>query len=293
MEQPLKIAHIVNVTEIDESKHASYLHVAQPLTLKTMVIAARMARPVMEVELWAIKHRSERVTVPPEIRWAPDIERYGWEFFDELRDLPRPKPLPRIRDIIAGLDAVSDAEYFVYTNLDIGLNPDFYLAVRGLIQQGYDAFCINRRTLPTRHEGVLLDEHTAELVFRVPGEEHGGIDCFVFKKSIVPKLQLGDVFIGLPPIGQVLKTQIETHSKRFSWVRDRSLTFHLGDDRVWDTAKRSPYGDANLKAAQGLFYKCFSDRQATQRPPLWLAAFNKLRKNAARVGQASKSPSGK
>jgi hypothetical protein len=112
--QPLlKIAHIINVTEIDESKHASYLHVAQPLTLKPMVIAARMAEQVVEVDLLAIKHKSEQVTVPPEFRWAADIERYGWEFFDELAALPRQKPLPRIKDIIDGVDASSDADYSI------------------------------------------------------------------------------------------------------------------------------------------------------------------------------------
>jgi len=286
MTDRLKIAHIVNVTEIDETKYASYLHIAQPLTLKTMVIAARMAEPIVQVDLLAIKHKSEQVVIPQEFRWAPDIEKYGWEYFDELRQLPRQKPLPRIRDIIEGLDSASDADYFIYTNLDIGLNPDFYLAVHALINSGFDAFCINRRTLPTHYEGILLDESSAELVFRVSGEEHGGIDCFIFKKSIVPLLRLGNVFIGFPPIGQVLKTQIETNSNNFTWVKDRSLTFHLGDDRVWDT-KQSPYSSANYKEAEGLYSGCFKDREPKRTGSFWARTFNKAQKYAAKIRIAS------
>lgn len=276
MTEHLKIAHIVNVTEIDESKYASYLHIAQPLTLKTMVIAARIADPIIQVDLLAIKHKSERVTIPQEFRWAQDIEKYGWEYLDELNHLARQKPLPRIKDIIDGLDAASDADYFIYTNLDIGLNPDFYLAVHSLIQSGFDAFCINRRTLPTHYEGILLDERSAELVFRVNGEEHGGIDCFVFKKKIAPLLRLGNVFIGFPPIGQVLKTQIDINSSNFTWVKDRSLTFHLGDDRVWDI-KKSAYSIANLKEAEGLYAGCFKDRPPNKPPSFWHSACQKGR----------------
>jgi hypothetical protein len=286
MTERMKIAHIVNVTEIDESKYASYLHIAQPLTLKTMVIAARIAKPIVEVELFAIKHKSEHVTIPPEFRWAPDIEKYGWEYFEELNQLPRKKPLPRIKDIIEGLDSVSDADYFIYTNLDIGLNPDFYLAVHALINSGYDAFCINRRTLPTHYEGILLDERSAELVFRVGGEEHGGIDCFIFRKSSVPLLKLGNVFIGFPPIGQVLKTQIEANASHFTWVKDRSLTFHLGDDRVWDI-KQSPYSTANYREAEGLYSGCFKDRKSKGTKSILARSFNKAQKLAGKLRTAS------
>lgn len=256
-----KIAHIVNVTEIDESKHASYLHIAQPVTLKSMVKAARVAEQVVEVDLFAIKHKSEQVAVPAEFRWASDIESYGWQFFEELTQIERKKPLPRIIDIINGLNAASDAEYFIYTNLDIGLHPEFYLEVNELIEQGSDALCINRRTLPTHYRSILLDEHNIELIYRMPGEAHGGIDCFVFKKEIVPKLDLGNVFLGFPPVGQLLKTQIERHARQFTWVKDRMLSFHLGDDRVWDNVK-SPYSEANLRAAEGRYEGCFGD-QAT------------------------------
>jgi hypothetical protein len=251
----MKLAHILNVTEINESKKASYLHIAQPLTMRSMVIARKTAQSVVDVDLVAVKHKAEQVSVPPEIRWAPDLETYAWEHIDALKDVVPRKPLPRLKDIVRSLYNASDAEYFVYTNLDIGLYPHFYLKVKDMIEKGYDAFCINRRTLPKEFEGMLLDESNVELVFVVEGTKHVGIDCFVFKREIVPSLDLGDVYVGYPPVGQVLKTQIEVNSRNFMWFKEERWTFHIGNDLPW--ASGGPYFEANETAARGRYVKCF------------------------------------
>lgn len=250
------IAHIINVTEITEAKHASYLHVAQPLTMKTMAIARKhAAEQSVAVELVAIKHHKESVDIPPEFVLAPDIESYAWEHIEHLKQLETKKPLPRLVDIVNGLYQTSTADYFIYTNLDIGLFPGFYIQVSNLIEQGYDAFCINRRTLPKEHNEVLLDENAVDTIFSLKGSEHPGIDCFVFRRDIVPKLKLENVFLGFPPIGQVLKCQIEDNSNNFRWIKDLVLTFHIGRDRPW--AGKSAYFEANLAQAEGLYTKCF------------------------------------
>ena len=82
------------------------------------------------------------------------------------------------------------------------------------------------------------------------GEADWGIDCFIFKKETVPSLKLGNVFVGYPPVGLVLKTQIEALSENFCWLKDRKPTFHLGSDWVWKRS-RDPYREENIRQAKG------------------------------------------
>lgn len=249
-----KIAHVINVTEIDDSKKPAYLHIAQPITLKSMVVARRAAEKVAAVDLFVIKHKNERLEVPREFKWLKDIENYAWEFIDPLSEVLPHKPLPRLVDIINGLFEASDAEYFIYSNLDIGLYPNFYVFVNDQINKNLNAFCINRRTLPKDFNGIVIDETNFELCYLMNGDLHPGIDCFVFKREIVPLLMLNHVFIGFPPVGAVLKTQIEKNSRDFEWLKYERVTFHLGSDRVWKQNKSS-YWIENEHQADGLYKK--------------------------------------
>jgi len=241
----MKIAHIINVTEINESKEASYLHIAQPLTMRSMVLAKGKARDRVDVELVAVKHQSEKVSVAPGFKLAADLETYAWEHIEALRSSGTHRPLPRLVDVIASLYDSSDAEYFIYSNVDIGLYPDFYIFVKRALDRGFDAFCINRKELPKKYAGKLLDKNSIDLVFAAEGSKHPGIDCFVFKRKIVPHLNLGNVFIGYPPVGLLLKTRIEHLSQNFTWFKEEKLTFHVGDDRAWKGCGES-YQNNNL-----------------------------------------------
>ncbi|GAB4534210.1 MAG: hypothetical protein Tsb0014_20240 [Pleurocapsa sp.] len=256
-----KIAHIINVTEINESKKASYLHIAQPVTMKSMVIAQQMAQDVVDVDLVAVKHKNENVVCPPEFSWAEDLENYAYDYIESLRNTSNKKPLPRLTDILNSLYKSSDAEYFIYTNLDIGLYPQFYLKIKEIIELGYDAFAINRRDLPTEYDGILLDDNKIEMIFTLKGLTHPGIDCFVFKREIVPRLNLNNVYIGFPPVGQVLKHQIEINSQNFIWLKNQILTFHLGQEQGWN--RGGIYQEENRNQAQNLYTNCLS-----QIPPL-------------------------
>jgi hypothetical protein len=250
----MKIAHIINVTEINDSKKARYLHIAQPLTMMSMIVAQKMAKNIADVELFSVKHKDEKVSVPSKFSRAADLDKYAWEHIEALKNLTHHRPLPRLKDIILSLYNSSDAEYFIYTNLDIGLYHHFYIKVMDMIGKGHDAVFINRRDLPKEYEDVLLDESKIELIFLVEGVKHPGIDCFFFKREIVPSLSLGNVYIGYPPVGQVLKTQIEINSKNCTWIKDERLTFHMGSDRAWYNIKDS-YIEENENQANGLYVK--------------------------------------
>lgn len=246
------IAHVINVAEITDSNKGSYLHIAQPITLKSMVIARRAAAKVVDVDLYAIKHKDERVEIPEEFKWLPDIAKYAWEHIASLTDVLPHKPLPRLVDIINGLYENSDAEFFVYSNVDISLYPNFYIYVNDLINNGLDGFCINRRTLPKDFNGILIDETNFELCYLMNGELHHGVDCFVFKREIIPLINLKNVFIGYPPVGKVLRSQIEMNSKNFNMQLYSRVTFHLGNDLIWKD-KENPYWIANEQEALGLY----------------------------------------
>lgn len=58
------------------------------------------------------------------------------------------------------------ADYLIYTNIDIGLWPEFYVEVARRIESGFDAFMIGRRTIgteftaPAQFEQIVAQEGT-------------------------------------------------------------------------------------------------------------------------------------
>ena len=58
-------------------------------------------------------------------------------------------------------------------------------------------------------------------------------------------MNLGNVFIGYPPVGLLLKTQIERLSQNFNWFKGQNLTFHIGSDLSWKGNEES-YKNNNL-----------------------------------------------
>jgi hypothetical protein len=258
MKHTFKIAHILYVTEIRERQRASYLHVAQPLTIKSMINAKKEAESIVDVDLVATTHEDDQIDVPDDFNWAARIKKYGWEYIDSLRDIEPHKELPRIADIINNLYEYSDADYFIYTNLDIGVRPNFYVEIAKLIEKGYDGFSINRRDLPKEYNGLLLDESQTQLIYTLDGDQHPGIDCVVFKRAFVPSMKMGNVFIGSSPIGQVLMSQIAKQSAKFEWFKDLILTFHIGQDSPWTS--ESEYYKANVAEGEGLYENWFAPK---------------------------------
>jgi hypothetical protein len=252
----MKIAHIVNVLEISEVNRSSYLHIAQPITIQSMVDAKTKTQDC-EVELFAIKNKYDNIKLPPEFNFTNDLERCCCDISDSL---PKEKSLPLIGDILSNLFNASDAEYFVYTNIDIGLLPDFYNFINREIKSGVEALCINRRDMPKHINGKKIDINNFKILFSKKGKYHPGADCFMFKRESFMKMNLGNVFIGVPPIGTVLLNEIKKASNNFRWINrkdrvenrrngnktfEQLLTFHIGSDRNWQQ-KNNPYWAENI-----------------------------------------------
>ena len=142
----------------------------------------------------------------------------------DLQTFSRKMNLPILKDILDRLYNESDAEYLIFTNVDIGLQPHFYEQVLEIISSGHDAFIINRRRIPAKFHSV---DQLVEM-FNEKGLKHPGFDCFVFHRDLYPKFALSDVCIGVPFIGITLAQNLFCFAQNPKVFTDEHLTFHIG-----------------------------------------------------------------
>lgn len=224
------IAHIIHPVVVDP---ASDLMVAQPVTFATMKTAQSFAQGQVDVRLFYTKYSDEELVLPEGFQKTNDLTRSVLA----VGTFQKPRKLALLVDILDRLAAATDAEYLIYTNVDIALQPHFYQVVAQLIAQGYDAFIINRRTIPATLQQVA----EIPLMYAQVGEAHPGHDCFVFKRSAYQQYRLGNICIGTSRIGAALALNLVYNATQFQEFTDLHLTFHIGDDRVWQAASLQDY----------------------------------------------------
>lgn len=247
-----KFAHIINPVNVPET---SDLFIAQPVTFETMRRAQSWAAEQVDVELYAVCYPEDKPMLPADFIQLPFLEKSVLDY----GRFQHPRPLPLLKDILDSLYAASDADYFIYSNVDISLLPHFYLTVNDTIEQGYDAFAINRRTISTRH----TQPADIPLMWAEVGEPHRGWDCFVFPRAAYANYELGHICIGATRIGLALLANMQAYAKQFTVFKDAHLTFHIGDERRWLNPKYADYDAHNtqelmtilslLEQAQGEF----------------------------------------
>ncbi len=230
-----KIAHIIHTINPLKS---SDLYIAQPVTVESMRIASEFASQVnITVDLFSAHYPENRHLVPKFFKMVPDLDRSVLD----LENFGNQLKLPLIKDILDRLYATTDAEYLIYTNVDISLMPNFYIEVNRLISEGYDAFSITRRTISTDYQRPqdLLQ------MYKQAGELHPGNDCFVFRRDAYPNYYLASGCIGTFRFGKLMLLNLFLHGTKFEIFRDRHLTFHLGNDRVWRRAEVKDFTEFN------------------------------------------------
>jgi hypothetical protein len=228
-EKRRKIAHIIQPAIVDKS---SDLFVAQPITFETMKIAQKLAQEQVDVTLYYARFFDENISMPEEFQATRDLKRS----ILDIAAFEHKRKLPLLKDILDRLyEAASEAEYLIYTNVDIALMPQFYLVVNELIEKGYDAFIINRRTISQTYQSVS----DIPFMYCEIGKSHPGQDCFVFKRNVYPNYFLGNVCIGTRYIGKALLFNLICHAVQFEKFKALHLTFHLGNDKIWSLAKKN------------------------------------------------------
>jgi hypothetical protein len=229
-----RIAHIVNpFAAAPSSAH----QLAQAVTFETMRCARDYARGQVDVTLLAAQFPEDRGLIPEPFELTPDLDRSVLDF----AEFRRKRRLPLLQDILARLHQASAAEYFVYTNVDIALTPVFYTTVDHLIDRGFDAFSVTRRTISAKFSTLRqLPAMYAEV-----GNSHPGTDCFVFKRSLVPQLYLANACLGAFYIAKNFQLNLICNSENYRKLTDLHITFHLGDDRAWADPDLADYSEHN------------------------------------------------
>src|SRR5208283_259560 len=233
-----RLAHIINPVAVISRE--SDLLIAQPVTFATMTVACDFARGKVDVSLFTSQYPEDRNILPAAFRPTPDLEKSVLD----LGSFRKSRKLPLIKDILDRLySAAPDAEYMIYTNVDIALLPHFYLAVNAFIEEGHDAFVINRRTISKHYMRI----NEIPLMYADTGESHPGFDCFVFRRDSYPRFILEDVCIGANLVGTSLLFNLLCSSQKFTEFKDKHLTFHIGDDKSWKQELFSDFAAHNIE----------------------------------------------
>lgn len=212
--------HIINPVIVGEG---SDLLVAQPVTFKTMERAKLVANNNgIDVTQCAAFYAEDESLVPEWMIKTPELER---SILDFLPNLPKPKKLPLIKDILDRLAIQPDITHMVYTNVDIALKPNFYVRASKLLNKGYKSLIINRRTIRDDHQNI-------NQMYNDYGKPHPGYDCFIFPVGMYKRMSLANVVIGAPFIGKTLKQNLQ-HFGGCAVLKEEHLTFHIGEDRQW------------------------------------------------------------
>jgi hypothetical protein len=158
----------------------------------------------------------------------------------EYPNLSPPIHYPFLQDI---LQVPTDFDYLIYTNSDIALIRYFYTLIGHVIRhQHFDAFVVNRRTIPLEYNNETLHSGHIPMIEKEiikAGREHPGTDCFVIRKEIIQGIQLGNMFLGHPPWAKMFKLILMNHMTLafHEFKSNMGWTYHLGDDRDWKKAK--------------------------------------------------------
>lgn len=211
------ISHSINPVKAPAGHELS---IAQPITFASLLHAQRNVPDGLQVELLALTYPEDDEIVPAGFYTHRLPER-------SIRDVlnnPTLTKLPLLKDILETAYNASNAEYIIYTNSDIAVQPHFYQFVQEQIHTGLDGFIINRRRIPA---GNFTPDDLDNL-YSIKGKSHPGFDCFVFKRELIPHMELGTVCIGIPFVETTLAHNLFAHCTNFHLFDEEFLTFHLG-----------------------------------------------------------------
>lgn len=221
----MKIAHIINPVKVSTS---SDLYVAQPVTFRTMLKAKADSAHRDNILQYVVGYEEDVSVFPEGFKVLPFLQRSIMDF----GDFTKTRTLPLIHDILNSLTDV-DADYLIYTNVDIALMPCFYDYVYDKLSSGSDSMIINRRVI-----GAL---QTDALMYADVGQPHPGYDCFVFRKALLPKFILGHTCIGANWIGRIMYCNLLVFSEQLEVIKDAHVSFHIGEDGAWLNAENSAF----------------------------------------------------
>lgn len=235
----MQIAHIVNPIK---AKPASELSIAQPITFETIKSAISNVSKEHQVFAYAAVFEEDISAIPDFFNKHLILDRSVLD----IHDFKIKRKLPLLADILNLLYSNSHADYFVYSNADIALQPYFYNFIIRTIESGIEAFVINRRTI-SKHPCSIND---IPLMMAQIGESHKGFDCFVFRRNHCYNYYLAETCIGINMVGKVLVWNMALEEATFREFFDVHLTFHLGNEKSWLSDENKEYDMHNYLQAK-------------------------------------------
>ena len=239
---PISFTHILNPFRAKvDSEH----WIASRVTWQTLRIAhARAHTHGLNVDCCAvILPGDESAVEEPAGRIA-----YLNRTIQDIKQLKPARLFPLIGDVLAAGAAGSLGSHIIFSNMDISVNADFYLALSDLVTDklGTDVpFTVHRSNIdPSLAQGSL------EQMYRASGPLGRGYDCFVIPKNQVQDLDLGACCVGAPHFDQLLFMALDVRSgHRAKSMSQERLTFHLGNNISWVTL--IDYVEHNLSESLG------------------------------------------
>lgn len=208
--------HIINPYWAETGSHAARI---QNVTLHALADARKAVRNC-RVELLTSQLPDDNLAISEGFRATPHLHRSVCDLYS----FSKQKKYPLIADILNRAFDASDAEFIVYTNMDIIVQPYFYDGLVQLLCDGADALIINRRRIADTGQTAA----DLPLILAEVGRSHPGFDCFVMHRSLIPKLLLDGVCVGVPFLEASLMYNLLAFSKDCVILEHLHLTTHLG-----------------------------------------------------------------
>jgi hypothetical protein len=214
----LKIVHIVNPVKVAKNNQ---LFAAQLITFQSMKRAKGQANLTdFELIQCCTQYREDEEVIPAHFQRLSNLKNS----VDNVNPKLKGRKLPLIKDILYKTDEIENVDFIIYTNVDIALMPFFYDSVFEYIKEGHDFISINRRRLENKYD-------TAEqlpMMYAELGKSHPGFDCFIFKQSLLKKLHLDGICVGVPFLEVSLLHNLLAFSENPKIIFDKHLSFHIG-----------------------------------------------------------------
>ena len=212
-----RVLHIINPVKVSEQ---SDLFFAQPITFESLMNAKKFTKFPESITLATTQFEEDKSIIPESFLQLSNLQRSILDLNPHLRG----KKLPLIIDILNKTKEFEACDFIVYSNMDIGVLPQFYDVLYRYITQGFDAVVINRRRVSSKFKKL----EDLPLIYSELGDSHPGFDCFVFKKELLDQFVFEEICIGIPFLEVSFIHNLFSFAKKPLFVPDIHLTFHLG-----------------------------------------------------------------
>lgn len=210
------VCHILNPVKVNQTHD---LFIAQPITFASILKAKEYAAH-HPIELLAVGYEEDQALAPTDFRF---VHLPPTSIRDVLQEHSLAK-LPLLKDILQTAFLHTKADYIIYTNVDIAVQPHFYEFIQQKISEGLDGFIINRRRIPAGN----FSPSDLPSLYKIKGKSHPGFDCFVFKRELIPQMQLSTICTGIPFVEATLAHNLFALCDNFKLFDKEFLSFHLG-----------------------------------------------------------------